>query len=188
MSDPLSSAGPDAAARVDQWVARAKAKAARYQAMQAAVGQVSVTESSQDGVVTVTVDSAGNVTDLRITDQVKEMSGARVSSAVLATLRRAQSRLPERLGEVMAAIIGDDQRTMDTIVGNYRSKFPEPPEEEQAEEPPPAAENVRRIGGIEAETPQPRPERRPAGNREKDSDNGDDGDDEDFGRSYLVRE
>jgi DNA-binding protein YbaB len=58
MSDPLSSADGATAARVDQWVAQAKTKAQRYQAVQAAVGQVSVTESSKDGMVTMTVDTA----------------------------------------------------------------------------------------------------------------------------------
>ncbi|KAA9151023.1 YbaB/EbfC family nucleoid-associated protein [Amycolatopsis acidicola] len=175
MSDPLSGQDGDPAARVDQLVAQAKEKARRYRAMQAAVGQVSVTESSPDGLVSVTVDSAGNVTDLRITDKVKELSGAQVSAAVLTTLRRAQSRLPERLGEVMAETIGDDPQTMDTIIGNYRAKFPEP--EEPAEPEP----NVRKIGTVEDEQPpppppQPKPRPRP-----------DDGDD-DFGQSFMVRE
>ena len=142
MSEPRIGAGADAAAQVDQWVAQAKAKAERYQAMQAAVGQVAVTESSKDGLVTVTVDSAGNVTDLRITDRVREMSGSQVSSAVLTTLRRAQAKLPERLGEVMADTIGDDTQTMDTIVGNYRAKFPEPEPDEESE-----PEKVQRIVG-----------------------------------------
>jgi DNA-binding protein YbaB len=185
MSDPLSGAGGDATARLDRWAAEARAKAQRYQAMQAAVGQVSVTESSKDGMVTVTVDSAGNVTDLRITDRVKDLSGSQVSSAVLSTLRRAQSRLPERLGEVMAATIGDDQQTMDTIVGNYRSKFPEP----EPDEPEPAPEKVQRIGAIDNAPPaaspvkpppvKPLPKRRPAADEE---------DDDGFGQSFMVRE
>lgn len=171
MSDPLG----NSAARVDQWVARAKEKAERYQAMKAAVVQVSVTESSKDGMVTVTVDSAGNVTGLEITDRNKELSGAQVAEAVLATLRRAQSRLPERLGEVMADTIGDDQQTIDTVVGDYRAKFPEPePEEPAVDDGPP------KIGAIEEDTPPPvppRPVRRPA----------DDPDDDDFGQSFTVR-
>ncbi|MGW4398489.1 YbaB/EbfC family nucleoid-associated protein [Amycolatopsis nivea] len=177
MSDPLSGGAGDAAARVDQMVAEAKQKAQRYQAMQAAVGQVSVTETGKDGLVTVTVDSAGNVTDLRITDQVRECSGAQAAAAVLTTLRRAQARLPDRLGEVMAETIGDDRQTMDTIVGNYRAKFPEP----EPEEPGPGEDrNVRDLGGIEEESaPKPPPVRRPPG----DSDEGDDG----FGQSFMTR-
>ncbi|GAB2965131.1 YbaB/EbfC family nucleoid-associated protein [Amycolatopsis acidiphila] len=181
MSDPLSAAGGDATARVDGWVAQAKAKAQRYQAMQAAVGQVSVTESSRDGLVTVTVDSAGNITALRITDQVRELSGAQVATAVLDIVRRAQSRLPERLGEVMAATIGDDKQTMDTIVGNYRAKFPEP----EPEEPPqPAPDHVRRIGA-EEEPPAPPPARPKPKPRPRP---GDGEPDDDFGQSFMVRE
>ena len=149
MSDPVFGPGQEMAARVDQWTAAAREKAERYQAMQARAGQVSVTESSPDGVVTVTVDSVGNVTDLRITDEVRDKSGAQVSSAVLTTLRRAQARLPEKLAVVMAETIGGDQQTVDTIVGNYRAKFPEPePEDEE-----PVAE--RRIGEVEEDDAEP---------------------------------
>jgi DNA-binding protein YbaB len=128
MSDPVFATGDEAKARLDRLAAETRAKAERYQAMQAQVGQVSVTERSKDGLVSVTVDSAGNVTDLRITDAVRGMSGEQVAAAVLSTLRQAQSRLPERLSEVMAATIGDDQRTIDAIVGSYRAKFPRPDE------------------------------------------------------------
>ncbi|MCU1687967.1 MAG: hypothetical protein JWQ81_8706 [Amycolatopsis sp.] len=185
MSDPLSNGAGDPAARVDQWVAQAREKAQRYQAMQEAVGQVSVTESSKDGMVTVTVDSAGNPTDLRITDRVRELSGAQVAAAVLTTLRRAQARLPERLGEVMTETIGDDQATVDTVVGRYREKFPEPPEPESTED----AVRERPLGRLDEEasppisppapTP-PKPARRP---REND-DEGDDGFED---RSFMVR-
>jgi DNA-binding protein YbaB len=177
MSDPLSNAAGGSAARVDQWVAQAKEKAQRYQAMRAAVGQVSVTESAKDGMVTVTVDSAGNVTDLRITDEVRGLSGSQVATAVLTTLRRAQSRLPERLGEVMADTIGDDQQTVDTIVGNYRERFPEPELEEG--EPAAGDNNPRKIGAIKDDVPPPtpRPARPPT----------DDTDDDDFGESFTVR-
>ena len=167
--------GAEAAARVDQWVAQAKAKAERYQAMQVQTQQVSVTESSKDGMVTVTVDSAGNVADLRITDRSRELSGTQVAAAVLDTMRRAQAKLPEKLGEVMAATIGDDKQTVDTIVGNYRAKFPEPPPEE-----PPAgggAVTNQALGRLEDDTAtapppappsRPAPPRRPGGPRDED--------------------
>jgi DNA-binding protein YbaB len=173
MTDSLSD-GADASDRLDRWVADAKAKAERYQAMQAQAGQVSVTESSKDGMVTVTVDSAGNLTDLRITDRVRDLGGAQVAAAVLSTLRKAQSRLPDRLAEVMAATIGDDQRTVDTIVENYRAKFPEPEPDE------PAAGRGPRIGDIgdsgDDEPPaaappvKPPPRRRPARDDQVDED------------------
>lgn len=189
MSDPLSSTDGDPAARLDRWAAEAKAKAQRYQAMRAQVGQVSVTESSKDGTVTVTVDSAGNVTDLRITDAVREMSGSRAASAVLLTLRKAQSRLPEKLAEVMTDTIGDDPQTMNTIVGNYRAKFPEPEPESEDEATP---EQVRPIGRIEDDTPPPTqpplPSRPAAPSRKREPADDDDSDDGFGGQSYMVRE
>jgi DNA-binding protein YbaB len=177
MSGPLPGGDGDATARLDRLAAQARAKAERYHAMQAAVGQVSVTESSKDGLVAVTVDSAGNVTDLRLTDRVRQLTGSQVASAVLATLRRAQSRLPERLGEVMAATIGDDRATVDTIVGNYRSKFPEP----EPDEPEPVPERQPPIGrpGDDAPPPRPAPPKRARGGDE------DEGWDD---QSFMVRE
>lgn len=123
-----------ATARVDQWVSDTRAKAERYQAMRERAGQVSVSASSPDELVTATVDSAGNVTGLRITDEARNLSGERIAAAVLDTIRRAQAKLPERLAEVMEETIGSDRRTIDTIVGNYRAKFPDP--EEPLEAPP----------------------------------------------------
>jgi len=158
MSDPLFGAGSrDAGARLDAWAAEAKAKAARYQAMRVQAQQVSVTASSKDGLVTVTVDSGGNVTDLKITDRVRECSGTQVAAAVLAAMRQAQAKLPQRLGEVMAATIGEDEKTISTIVDNYRSRFPEPEPDEQA---PASSETELRIGvpeGPDDISPSPRP-------------------------------
>ncbi|GLY71218.1 YbaB/EbfC family nucleoid-associated protein [Amycolatopsis taiwanensis] len=196
MTEPTPGNGDDPTARVDRWMAEARAKAERYRSMQSAVGGVSVTESSKDGLVSVTVDSAGNVTDLKLSDRVREMSGAQVSSAVLLTLRRAQSRLPEQLGEIMAATIGEDQQTVETIVGNYRAKFPEPEDPDEAPEQAASGE-VRRIGELEeaeeapappparpARPPQPAPpaaSSRPARPQQDD-------DDDDWGdQSFLVR-
>ncbi|KJK42684.1 hypothetical protein UK23_36120 [Lentzea aerocolonigenes] len=130
MSSPTPNGNLSSSAGVDQWVAQARAKAERYQEMRAQAGQLSVTESSKDGLVTVSIDSSGNVTDLRITDRVRELSGAEVAAEVLLTMRRAQAKLPEKLAEVMATTIGDDPGTAETIVGNYRAKFPEPPSDE----------------------------------------------------------
>ncbi len=123
-----------ATARVEQWVADTRAKAERYQAMRERAGQVSVSASSPDDMVTATVDSAGNVTGLRITDEARNLSGERIAAAVLDTIRRAQATLPQRLAEVMEETIGSDRRTIDTIVGNYRAKFPDP--EESIDAPP----------------------------------------------------
>jgi DNA-binding protein YbaB len=119
-----------ASAGIDAWVAQAKAKAERYQEMRVRAQQISVTHT--EGPVTVTIDSSGNVTHLRVKDHDE------LARAVLLAMRRAQARLPEELSGVMAETIGDDKQTVDTIVGNYRAKFPEPQTDEK---PPPRPKN-----------------------------------------------
>jgi DNA-binding protein YbaB len=179
MSDPVSDKAENATARVDQLVAQAKQKAQRYRAMQQAVEQVSVSAASKDGTATVTVDSAGNVTDLRITDRVREMSGDQVAKAVLSALRTAQSKLPSRLGEVMADTIADDPRTRDVILDSYRAKFPEPEPEPDGTPAEPAGPIGRLADEPGPPPPPPRPPRRPAPP---------DDDDEGFGGPVMIRE
>jgi DNA-binding protein YbaB len=156
-------------ARLDQWVADAKAKAQRYQEMQAEVSRVSATESSPDGVVAVTVDANGALTDLRITDRVRELSGAQVAAAVLATIKRAQSRLPDRVAEVMQSTVGDDQAAVDIVLANYRGRFPEAEEPEQ-----PRGSDEYRLGRLAEDdsTPPPRPPRPAPRRRPADEDDG----------------
>ena len=121
----------EGAEALDRWVAENEAKAQRFQQMRDGVQQVSTTETSRDGIVTVTVDAAGNMSDLQITDGVKQLSGSKVASEVLGTMRRAQSRLADQVAEVVSATVGDDRSTMDTMLSSYRGKFPEPEDDEQ---------------------------------------------------------
>ncbi|MCG8916699.1 YbaB/EbfC family nucleoid-associated protein [Actinokineospora sp. PR83] len=155
-----------------RWAADVEAKAERYRAMQAEVAAVAVTEVSRDDVVRVTVDTTGAVTALEISDRNREMPGRELSALVLATMRRAQSRITERVAEVMERTVGDDPGTVAAVVGSYRERFPEP-------EP----EDVRHSGGhVEEMTlgraddpddpPTPRrPPRRPRPETEDDDDN-----------------
>lgn len=88
--------------------------------------QVSVTETSADGAVTVTVNSGGVVTDLRITDQVSGQPGAQIATQVLATMRQAQARIAGRMDEVMRTTVGDDPELRERVLAVYHDRFPEP--------------------------------------------------------------
>ncbi|MGQ0838438.1 YbaB/EbfC family nucleoid-associated protein [Actinokineospora sp.] len=138
-----------------RWAADVEAKAQRYHRMQNEVAQVSVVESDRDEVVRVTVDATGAVTDLVISDRCYELSGgAELAALVLTTMRRAQSRITERVSEVMARTVGDDAQTVAAVVGSYRERFPEPDPEpvrgveelslgDVPEDPPPAQSATR---------------------------------------------
>lgn len=127
MSEPLFGVdGPRTELELERWAAGVMAKAERYQDMQLQVTAVMSSESSRDGIVTVTVDSAGAVTDLKITDQSRNLAGAELAALVLATMRRAQSRITEQVAEIMQSTVGEDGQTVAAVVGSYRQRFPEP--------------------------------------------------------------
>ena len=96
---------------LERWATGVAAKAERYQDMQRQVTAVTSTESSPDGMVTVTVDSGGAVTELRITDQVRNLPGSAVAALVLKTMRQAQSRITGQVAEIMQSTVGGDPET-----------------------------------------------------------------------------
>ncbi|GLZ37496.1 YbaB/EbfC family nucleoid-associated protein [Actinokineospora sp. NBRC 105648] len=148
-----------------RWQAGVEAKAQRYQAMQAEVAAVAVTETSRDEVVRVTVDATGAVTALVIDDRHRDLPGTELAGLVLTTMRLAQSRITEKVAEVMERTVGDDPQTVAAVVGSYRQRFPEP----EPEQPRPSDGTVdeMRLGRMADDTPadeptQPRQPRRPA--------------------------
>jgi len=61
---------------------------------------------------------------------------------VLATMRRAQSRLAGRVTEVMRTTIGDDKDMMDRVLAVYHDRFPDPEPDQR-----PAGDTKPRAGG-----------------------------------------
>lgn len=119
----------------DEALARSRAVMQRIERMRTEADQVSVTGTSPDGSVTVTVNSGGVPTDLRITDKALELTGAQVAATVMATMRQAQARLANRMNEVLRDTLGDDTETVDRVLAVYRDRFPEP----ESDEPPHSA-------------------------------------------------
>src|SRR6187551_2475076 len=85
------------------WQRKLSDDARRFQDLHDRVSRMSVTETSRDGLIKVTVSSSGALTEL-------EMPGslAGVAAGVLECVRRAQSRIPELLRETAAQTVGAD--------------------------------------------------------------------------------
>ncbi|HEY0636060.1 MAG TPA: YbaB/EbfC family nucleoid-associated protein [Pseudonocardiaceae bacterium] len=178
----FAGAGPEETERrVEQWAADFAAKADRYQQMQARISQVRATESSSDGMVQVTVDSGGVVTDLVLSDRAGQVRPQQLSAQILDTMRRAQSRLTDQVQQVMVGTVGDDPATVQAVVSNYEQRFPEPPPLDlgagvggqdmrigHVEEPEDPGSGIPRPSHLQ---PPPPPTRRPA----SDDDDWDDG-------------
>src|ERR1044072_4093534 len=93
---------------VDVWERDATEKAARFRTMADRVAEVTITESVAGGAVTATVGANGLPTDIAMTDRVREMSPDEIAANVMAAIRKAQSRYPGALAEIMAETVGDD--------------------------------------------------------------------------------
>ena len=111
--------------RLSQWTQGFAEKAKQFHAMRTQVEQVAVTESSRDGAVRVTVDSRGLLTDLALTDRIREMSPPELAVQVMACLRRAQQQLAPLVQDAMQATVGGDEPVVEKVVSGYRERFGE---------------------------------------------------------------
>lgn len=165
MTDPLS----DAVRMIGNWERDAEMKAARFEAMSQQVEQISITESVADGAVSVTVGHNGIPTDVAMTDGVREMAPQEIAGHVMAAIRKAQSRYPARLAEILAETVGADDPAATHILTTAERNFP-PPEDEQ-DEPEPMS-----FDGVEEDEPPsaPPPHRPPPRPRDDEADEADD--------------
>ncbi|MDT7597326.1 MAG: hypothetical protein QOJ06_2872 [Pseudonocardiales bacterium] len=111
--------------RLSQWTQEFAAKAKQFHAMRTQVERVAVTESSRDGAVRVTVDSRGMLTDLALTDRIRDMSPPELAVQVMACLRRAQQQLAPLVQDAMQATVGGDEPVVEKVVSGYRERFGE---------------------------------------------------------------
>ncbi|MBQ0926267.1 YbaB/EbfC family nucleoid-associated protein [Saccharopolyspora endophytica] len=132
----VAGADPDEAERrIQQWAQGFAEKAQRYQEVQAQTEQLRLSASSPDGRIKVTVRADGSVTDLEFTDKVRSMPPNELAAQILSTMHRAQADIAGKVGETMAATLGDeDQQTRSMMLDNLRERFPEQPEDEVEEE------------------------------------------------------
>ncbi|CCH33902.1 YbaB/EbfC family nucleoid-associated protein [Actinosynnema sp. NPDC047251] len=169
---------------LEQWQTNIEQKAQRYQQMAELVQGRSITETSKDGLVRLTIGSNGILTNLEIAEQAAGKRMAEVSAEVMRTLQRAQARIPELLQQAMAETIGTQDETANVLFSEAKKNFPAPP----AEDVPPPVNRELSFGIDEEPAPPARhrqqppppapPTRRPPGRRPED--------DDDFGgQSFL---
>jgi DNA-binding protein YbaB len=111
---------------IDEWVESARQRAEKLDAVRAGVERIQISETSQNGAVTVTVDANGVLTDVRFDDSASRVHPSELGPLVMGCLRRAQSRIAEQVRDVTAAAVGDDlPETRKMLFENYRGRFGE---------------------------------------------------------------
>ena len=120
--------GADEIARlITEWRAGVTEQAQRFDAARRAIDEVSVTETAAGGAIVLTVASSGIPTELRLGDDVGRMKPDHVAAQIMTCLQRAQVRLADRVGMVVADTVGDAAGA-EAIVEEYRYRFPPPPD------------------------------------------------------------
>lgn len=174
MSDPVNS--------LDKLSEQLQQKAQRYGHFQARLNEVTVSRTSSDGRVRITVDSNGVPTDITLTDRAKGVDPAELTRAINSTLRSAQAELRAEVESLAGEIVGDDEPA-NNILSQYRARFPDT---EPADEPAEARAPEMRIGDL-ADEPDEVAAEPPTRSARRTRDDGDDvADDDDWsGRSIF---
>lgn len=89
------------------WAEQLQLKARTYRGLQHQMSQLTVTESSTDGMVRVSVDAQGVPTELTLTDRARGADPARLSAELMTCLRRAHSTLAAQVQDLVAASVAD---------------------------------------------------------------------------------
>jgi hypothetical protein len=126
--------------QIARWRAGVSEQAQRFDATRRAIDEVSVIESAAGGAIVLTVGSSGIPTDLQLGEDVGRMKPEQIATQLMACLRRAQARLAERVGTVVADAMGDAPGA-EAVVEEYRYRFP-PPSDEDATPLAPLEENA----------------------------------------------
>lgn len=95
----------------DQWLKTygAKIEQAKQQAEQAVgqLGGVGGSASSPDGLITVTVNATGVLTDLQIKPEARGMDPGEIAAAVLTASTKAQREASGRVVQIMGDFVGE---------------------------------------------------------------------------------
>jgi DNA-binding protein YbaB len=150
-----------------------KAKTAAFQEGLEAAG---VTETSPDGLLSVSVAPNGSLTDLRIDDAAWRGTGGDLANKIMKLARKAQRAAAVNVAEAFAPL-GADSEAMHMVTGY----IPEPEEDEETDGPgysfdeaPPDGDSQPQRPAHQAEPPQ-RPARPPRRRPADDDDEYDDG-------------
>jgi DNA-binding protein YbaB len=159
---------------VAEWQQRAAERASKFDAMREQVEQISVTESTGDGAVRVTIGSNGILQDIQIGDSAGKRPMSQLSSEIMRTVQKAQSRIPELMQQAVADTVGTEDTAAQHMLDEARRNFPEAPEEDEPRSSPGVQEMD--LGIEDDEAPPPRqatPPPRPAPRADEDDEDDD---------------
>lgn len=112
-----------ARARLEERRLRFEEMAAQTQAMADQMQVLRASATDPNGLVTVSVDSTGNLTGIELSARSQRVQPEAVSRAIMDTVAEAKRRIAEQTGEVIAATVGADSETGKAVAANLKARF-----------------------------------------------------------------
>lgn len=118
--------------RIQQFSEEAQRRAVQFQEVAEQAERASVTEQSDDRSITVTVASSGALTDLQMTNRIREQDASRTAAEVVRLVQLAQSRIVDQVQSIVDNTVDDSelsQQVSQNVVDSFRQRFPSPVDE-----------------------------------------------------------
>lgn len=117
--------------RLAAWKGKIDQLAADAQAMSDRMQELRVTVSDPNYMVTVTVDSTGNLLDLQLTERSRRVELQHVSQTIMQTIRAAKAQVAEQAKEIIESTLGEDSAAGHAIAERVRNQLMPPVEPEE---------------------------------------------------------
>jgi DNA-binding protein YbaB len=113
----------DAAERmVDDWQAGFGERAAQARELAAQLSRLTATARSEDGLIEVTVGSAGTLVGLELEEGIRRRPAAETAREILIVLAAAQAAMTEAATEVTAETVGADSETGRAVISSFTAR------------------------------------------------------------------
>lgn len=148
------------------WQEQVAENARRYGELRERLSRASVTETSRDGVVRVTVSADGSLTDLALAARGQPPPLPELAEQIMTCVHRARARIPDLVARAMAETVGTGDEAADLVLADAHRRFPAPSGEPERDD---LVEEVRIGAAPSVEPPRARVRRPPV---RRDADDG----------------
>ncbi|MFC4373090.1 YbaB/EbfC family nucleoid-associated protein [Nocardia halotolerans] len=107
------------------WAADLERTAQRFTDLKTQMDAVSVTDTSADGKISVTVDANGSPTSITLAPSTRGADPATIAAELMACIHRGQAKLRDRITGLVTDSVGDTGPGHN-IIDQYAERFPDP--------------------------------------------------------------
>ncbi|RAX20174.1 hypothetical protein DRB06_09350 [Actinomyces sp. Z5] len=130
MANEIDDAASRAHAHIDGWVRQAQERAEASQRLAKQVESLRETEVSRDRAISVTVDAAGRLVDLKLREPAMDFTPGDLAAAIMRAVQKASARAGEKTAQMAADVWGEDsavaQRVRQAYTGGEDEGTPQP--------------------------------------------------------------